>query len=92
MHCDAVTQSAAAVAKFDPYLTMQVWEHDGGDWQHFMAAPPYTRVLLDLHRCSVGCSCLSAHVCEGVHRQMATLLTSRATLVNDMTPTTPLQA
>ena len=38
-------------------LTMQVWEHDGGDWQHCMAAPPYNRVLLDLHRCSVSRSC-----------------------------------
>ena len=32
-----------------------LWQQDGGAWQGFMAAAPYTRVLQDLHRCNAYC-------------------------------------
>ena len=41
------------------------WEQDGFEWQTYMAAPPYTKVLQDLHRCastSAGPSLSVAHV------------------------------
>ncbi len=66
----------------------QVWEHDGGDWQRFMAAPPYTRVLLDLHRCCVGRSCWLALMCEGLYSLSAsvTLKFRRTSLVDGPEP------
>ncbi len=44
----------AAVRKYAPNCFVAVspreWEQDGAEWQFFMAAPPYTKVIQDLHR------------------------------------------
>ncbi len=32
------------------------WEQDGAEWQNYMAAASYTKVLQDLHRCALCCS------------------------------------
>jgi hypothetical protein len=43
------------------FISPRTWEEDSGpspsatpaSWQSFMADPPYTKVLLDLHKCAV---------------------------------------
>ena len=44
----------AAVRKYAPdcFVTIspREWEQDGAEWQFFMAAPPYKKVIQDLHR------------------------------------------
>jgi hypothetical protein len=48
----------AAVRAASPHCFVAIspllWQQDGGAWQTFMAAPPYTRVLQDLHRRAAG--------------------------------------
>ncbi len=46
------TYAAVRAACPDCFVAISplLWQQDGGAWQTFMAAPPYTRVLQDLHR------------------------------------------
>ena len=47
----------AAVRKYAPNCFVAIspreWEQDGAAWQFFMAGPPYTKVIQDLHRHAV---------------------------------------
>jgi hypothetical protein len=48
---DAYVAIRAAAPDCFIAISPRNWEQDGAEWQDFMAAAPYTKVLQDLHKC-----------------------------------------